>query len=147
MPEAPGASQPHPNDPDIAGNAAQPSSPSATVRLLLDRCVSRRCVEPLVAAGFDVVHSSALGRDPGDAVLLKIAHEQGRFLITQDKDFGELWLRSPPASPGVVRLVMLPVKQQSSAILKVLTDHAVELGHGALVTHDGVRIRVRPRPT
>ena len=65
------------------------------MRLLLDTCVWGGTVVPLKAAGHDVIWAGNWPSDPGDEEILTRAHQEGRILITLDKDFGELRDRPP----------------------------------------------------
>ncbi len=60
------------------------------MKLLLDTCVWGGAVQRLREWGHDVVWSGDWDTDPGDQEILRIAHQEGRVLITLDKDFGEL---------------------------------------------------------
>jgi predicted nuclease of predicted toxin-antitoxin system len=39
-----------------------------------------------------------------DAEVVQMAHRDTRILVTEDKDFGQLFFASAPASPGVILL-------------------------------------------
>ena len=82
--------------------------------------------------------------DPGDAEILSRAYEEGRVLVTLDKDFGELAVVRRKPHSGIVRLVNFPARQQGGIALKILTHYAAELLAGAIVTVDSRKIRVRP---
>ena len=75
------------------------------MKFLVDVCAaSRSLLTTLADLGHDVL--SARDRFPhaSDEALLALAREEGRVLITEDKDFGELvFLRGLP-HPGIVRL-------------------------------------------
>ena len=66
------------------------------------------------------------------------------MLITLDKDFGELAIVQNAPHAGIVRLVGFSVRQQAALCLQVLERYAEELGHGAIITVDSRRVRVRP---
>ena len=48
-----------------------------------------RTAEALQAAGHDVVWVGDWPRDPGDRSILEAAYNDGRILVTLDKDFGD----------------------------------------------------------
>jgi predicted nuclease of predicted toxin-antitoxin system len=48
----------------------------------LDTCVWGGAVDPLKAAGHDVVWAGDWPTDPGDDEILALAHREGRILIT-----------------------------------------------------------------
>jgi predicted nuclease of predicted toxin-antitoxin system len=114
------------------------------VKLLLDACVWGGAVDPLRAAGHDVIWAGAWDIDPGDDDILARAHQEGRVLVTLDKDFGELAVVRGQPHTGIVRLVMWSALQQPSICLTVLTRYGTELEAGAIVTVEPGRIRVRP---
>ncbi|WP_343419288.1 DUF5615 family PIN-like protein [Candidatus Flexifilum breve] len=58
------------------------------------------------------------GADPGDTAILERAHEEGRILITLDKDFGELVIVRRLPHSGIVRLVDLSLRAQSKCVCK-----------------------------
>ena len=75
---------------------------------------------------------------------MALAHQEGRILITLDKDFGELAVVRGQAHAGIIRLVILPAFQQAPTCLMVLTRYGVELQAGAILTVEPGRVRVRP---
>lgn len=81
------------------------------MKLLLDACVPRGACNELEAAGHDVVWAGAWSEDPGDEEILKRSRDQGRILVTLDKDFGELAVVRGQPHAGIVRLVNLSTKQ------------------------------------
>jgi predicted nuclease of predicted toxin-antitoxin system len=85
------------------------------MRWLADECVSARLVELLRAAGHDVAYVIEESPSTHDADVLEWALRDGRLVLTEDKDFGELifgataqpsfgvvLLRIPNAQPVVV---------------------------------------------
>ena len=63
--------------------------------------------EAICVLGYEVTHAAETASGEPDASLLDIAVEQGRVLITNDKDFGDLVFRRRRPSCGVI-LVRLP---------------------------------------
>ncbi len=114
------------------------------MRFLLDVCVSSRSLTSfLQTEGHDVV--SALSIDPKstDEELLRIAFQDDRILITEDKDFGELvFVQRLPHGP-IVRVVELSVEQQIHAIADLLSQHSDTLKGPMIVTLTHGRIRIR----
>ncbi len=64
------------------------------MRLLADGNVSRLIVERHRAAGFYVKSIGATTAGASDNVVLAIATGEGRILMTEDRDFGEMVVRS-----------------------------------------------------
>ncbi|MEK6634227.1 MAG: DUF5615 family PIN-like protein [Nitrospirota bacterium] len=75
---------------------------------------------------------------------MAMAYQEGRILITLDKDFGELAVVRDQAHAGIVRLVILSASQQAAACVMALSRYGTELQSGAIVTVEPGRIRVRP---
>lgn len=114
------------------------------MKLLLDSCVWGPAKAELIALGHDVVWAGDWNQDPGDAEILAVAFQQGRVLITLDKDFGELAIVRNHPHHGIVRLVDFGARQQSPACHSVLLLHGAELEAGAIVTAEPGRLRLRP---
>jgi predicted nuclease of predicted toxin-antitoxin system len=82
--------------------------------------------------------------DPGEEEILAKAHDEGRVLVTLDKDFGELAaVRRMPHS-GIMRLVNFSARQQGGVALQILARYGEEPRSGAIITVDSRKIRVRP---
>ena len=75
--------------------------------------------------------------------MLALANEEGRVLITEDKDFGELvFLRGLP-HPSIVRLVEMTPKEKTHAMRGLLEHHADAMRDGAIIVVTEKRVRVR----
>lgn len=110
---------------------------------MLDSCVWGGAVRELTALGHDVEWSGTWPRDPGDAEILARAREEGRVLITLDKDFGELAIVRGLPHAGVIRLVGFAARQQADACQQILERYGVELEACAIVTAELGRVRIR----
>ena len=75
---------------------------------------------------------------------MALAHQEGRILITLDKDFGELAVVHGQVHAGIIRLAILSASQQAPTCLMVLNRYGTELQSGAIVTVEPGRVRVRP---
>ncbi len=113
------------------------------MKLLLDSCVSRHLVPPLMAAEHDVDWVGDWPEDPGDQAILVRAHNERRTVVTVDKDFGELAVRRGMPHAGIIRLVGLPLRHQAATLIQVLPLHESELSLGAIVTAELGRLRIR----
>jgi predicted nuclease of predicted toxin-antitoxin system len=113
------------------------------VKILLDACVWGGTKEALAKAGHDVIWAGDWSSDPGDDEILRVAHGDGRVLVTLDKDFGELAIVLNRPHSGILRLVGIAAQQQASLCLQVLASHAAELAAGGLITAELNRLRVR----
>ena len=113
------------------------------MKLLLDRCVWGKAKDELLAAGQDVIWAGDWAVDPGDDVILQQAHQQGRILVTLDKDFGELAVVFETPHSGIIRLVNMSARKQAQWCLQVLQQYGTELQAGGIVTVEPGRIRIR----
>jgi len=114
------------------------------VKFLLDACAASRSLRALLdELGHDVV--SALEVDPraADEVLLAVARDEQRILVTADKDFGELVFVRRLPHPCIIRFVDMRVTEQVTAMRELLDRHVAHLRDGALLVLSRGRLRVR----
>ncbi|MEX0637994.1 MAG: DUF5615 family PIN-like protein [Burkholderiales bacterium] len=83
--------------------------------------------------------------DPGDEELLAEAYEEGRVLITLDKDFGALVFAQGASHCGLVRLPDVPAAQRIALFERLLAVHEKDMSEGAVITVRGDRVRVSRR--
>ncbi|MEM8834718.1 MAG: DUF5615 family PIN-like protein [Planctomycetota bacterium] len=114
------------------------------MKFLLDTCVAKSAKDFLESAGHDVVWTGESDEDPGDERILARANEEGRVLVTLDKDFGELAVVGEKPHRGIVRLVGLATSRQGWAANAAADRYAQELHAGAIVTVTPERVRIRP---
>jgi predicted nuclease of predicted toxin-antitoxin system len=115
------------------------------LRFLVDRCAGRRLADWLREQGHEVLEVGALGRDPGDAALLRLAADQHRILVTIDTDFGALIHLRAQAHAGLIRLPDVPPTTRIELMAQILGDYPEEELSRAIVTVKGSRIRVSRR--
>ena len=114
---------------------------------LADESFDFRLVRALQAAGHNVlaVAEQALGAD--DAVVMQLASDGNRVLLTEDKDFGWLVYVSKMAARGVI-LVRCPERDRpglAAKLLGVIDQHAEELRSSfVVVTPDKARFSKLP---
>jgi predicted nuclease of predicted toxin-antitoxin system len=72
------------------------------MRWLADECVAAAVVALLRADGHDVVYVAEVAAGLSDTDVVKLALQENRLLLTEDKDFGDLVFRRERAVPGVV---------------------------------------------
>lgn len=115
------------------------------MRLLADECVARSIVDRLRAEGFDIVRAVDVCNSEDDDKVLAQAFEDGRVLITADKNFGELVVRFGLQTMGVVNLALGNLGAATRAEITVagLRDLGGRIV-GNLVTIEPGRVRVRP---
>ena len=79
------------------------------MQMLADQDVWQKTVDVLRNAGHDVVTARALGlASADDRTLLDRAAEEGRILLTRDKDFGTLVFLEEHRTRGVIFLRITP---------------------------------------
>ena len=97
----------------------------------------------LTALGHDVRSARGECARASDEALLALAYEEGRVLVTEDKDFGELvYVRGLP-HPCVVRLVELRITERVDALRDLVEKHESALLAGAIVVVTRKRVRIR----
>lgn len=120
------------------------------MRFLLDESISRRVAQPLIEAGHDAVHASALGLTSApDPIVLQAAVDDDRVLLTLDTDFGTLLAHSGHTVPSIVLFrgdVTRRPDRQAQMLLANLDQFEADLLEGALVVIGDNRVRVRALP-
>lgn len=98
--------------------------------------------------GLDVQHVGQIMPIASDRVVLQYAHQQQRWLLTFDRDYGELvFARLAPPPPAILSLRQGPQSMAdfAQAVMAVLPD--VERLRGHLVVIKGRSVRLRPLPS
>lgn len=115
------------------------------MKFLLDVCVCSRSLHRLLA---DLTHDVRLASDidprTDDEMLLDLALLEGRIIVTEDKDFGELVFVHGSPHPTIVRFVEMRVDEQVTAMRELLERYRTELESGAMIVVTRDRVRVRP---
>lgn len=117
------------------------------MNFLVDRCTGTTLARWLREQSHDVVEAHERSPDPGDLVLLAWAHAEGRILITNDKDFGELVFLHEHPHCGLVRLPDVPAQARIDIMRQLLANHSGDLISGAIITVRGGRIRITRQPS
>jgi predicted nuclease of predicted toxin-antitoxin system len=118
------------------------------MRWLSDECVDVRIAAFLRSHGHDVIHALDVTPTAQDIDVMNLALREGRLLLTEDKDFGDLAIRRGIAVPGIVLLRVQPdllsfkCAQLNSAIVKF-----GETLIGQYVVVEARRFRSRPLPS
>ena len=113
--------------------------------ILADENIIAAVIARLRADGWDVVSVAEVSPSIDDAAVLSLAARDGRVLLTDDKDFGELVVREGQAHSGVVllRLAGTPVAERAEMVSRLFAASMKELiGAFTVVDRDG-RVRVR----
>ena len=114
------------------------------MKLLLDTGVWGGAKKTFESSGHDVVWTGDWPEDPGDEDILAKANNDGRILVTLDKDFGEIAIVRGKPHSGILRLVNLSANQQGIVCLRVIETYGQVLQSGAIITVEPGRIRIRP---
>ena len=111
---------------------------------MVDESSGAAVVEILRRLGYDVLSVSEDMKQADDQNILAEAEKEGRILVTNDKDFGELIFRSGKAHAGVI---FLRLRDESSAnrvrVMKTVLDNHIERipGNFIVATDRGLRVR------
>lgn len=115
------------------------------MRFLIDQDVYGVTARFLESLGHDVVRVASIGlAKAADEELLNVAQQQGRILVTRDRDFGSLiFVRGLGA--GVLYLRILPTTVQAvhAALQVVLTSHSEQELQASFVVIEPGSYRVR----
>ena len=118
------------------------------MRFLTDQDVYAGTVRFLSGLGHDVAPAAQLGlAQANDAVLLRVAQQQGRIFVTRDRDFGGLVFVQGGGS-GVVYLRMSPATQNAvhAELQRILTLYSEQELQGSFVVVEPGRHRIRRPP-
>ncbi len=115
------------------------------MRFLADENVSRLVIGRLRDDGHDVISVAETRPGAPDDDILNAADADGRILITEDRDFGEMVIRQRLALRGVILLEMdrLANATEADTVADIVSTHAERLAGNLVVVEPG-RIRVRP---
>ena len=97
----------------------------------------------LIADGHDVLPAVEVDPRSSDEDLMALALAEGRVLITEDKDFGELAFARGLPTPCVVRLTAMSDMARTYALLDLINDHTEALRDGTLIVVSSNRVRIR----
>jgi predicted nuclease of predicted toxin-antitoxin system len=118
------------------------------IPLLADENVPLPSVRRLRESGFDIASMSELAPGADDLEVLRIAREDGRVLVTFDRDFGELIFRDlAPVPAGVIYLRFTPSHpgELASLLVDLLASGDVDpVGRFTVITRDHIRQRDLP---
>lgn len=119
------------------------------MKILADEGVDKPIVEALRVTGFDVDYILETFQGANDEFILKMSYEQGRVLLTQDKDFGELVFRLGQIHYGVIliRLQGAPPNEKAEIVTKLLLQYHHEVVDSfTVIQPNAIRIRKRRKP-
>jgi predicted nuclease of predicted toxin-antitoxin system len=119
------------------------------MQVLVDMNLSPGWVGFLAEAGFEAVHWSEVGAaNASDSELMQWAVERGFVVLTADLDFGAILAAAHSRRPSVVQLRsdILTPRAIGGAVVAAIRQTRDELLHGALVSVDMARARLRTLP-
>jgi predicted nuclease of predicted toxin-antitoxin system len=115
------------------------------LKFLADECCDTGLVASLRSDGHDVLYVLEKKAGATDHEVLQDAYNEGRILLTEDKDFGELVYRLRKPSKGII-LIRIDVKERHLKWerLKKLIDHYADRLPGNFAVIDVQKFRFRP---
>ena len=114
------------------------------MKLLADEGVDKPIVDLLRASGFDVHYILETNGGIDDEHVLQIANYEGRILLTQDKDFGEMVFRLRKVHLGIVliRLGITISIEKARIVNQAILEHGEKLMNAfTVIQKNAIRIR------
>lgn len=118
------------------------------MKFLLDQDVYANTARVLIELGHDVVRVADIGlAKASDEMLLEIAHQRNRIMITRDRDYGNL-VFVKGKSAGVLYLRIIPSTQNAihdelERVLKLYAEDDI-MNAFIVIEHSGHRMRRIP---
>lgn len=112
--------------------------------LLVDENIAALSVRMLRAAGFDVASVAEHNAGMLDEDVLSWSVRDARWLITMDRDYGELLFRRRLPAPSTLIYLRLPkplAHEVAERLLPLLSDPEAWVGRYVVVERDGLRKR------
>jgi predicted nuclease of predicted toxin-antitoxin system len=118
------------------------------IRLLADENLPKASVVSLRTAGHDIRSIAEDMSGASDRAVLALARSENRYLLTFDRDFGDLIYRHGEAAPpGVIYFRLLPADPEELArIMKALVQRPEIRLEGRLTIVTRKQVRQRPLP-
>ena len=121
------------------------------MRLLANENIPAASVAALRGAGYAVRSLSETSPGITDEAALALARDEGRILLTFDRDYGGLIFgRGLPSPPGVIYLRFIPQTptEPAEVLQTLLAQGAKEIeGYFLVVEHESFRRRLLPKRT
>lgn len=117
------------------------------MRFLADESCDFAAIRALRTEGFDVLSVAEVSAGAEDEQVMALALHEGRVLLTEDKDFGQLVFAAGRQTLGVV-LIRFPASARpalGARILELVHKHAERLT-GSFVVLQPERIRISALP-
>ncbi len=114
------------------------------MKFLLDVSASSRCMfATLTDQGHDVISASDMVPGTADEEILAVAAEEGRILVTEDKDFGELVFVRRLPHPCIIRFTEMRVEEKVAAMVDLIDIYADAMNDGAMIVVTRSQYRIR----
>ncbi len=106
--------------------------------IVADENIDFRLIRRLRENGFEVFSINESDFGIQDTSVLSIANERQSFLITEDKDFGNLAIRDHQPHQGIllIRRKRITVLEQIEIVINLLDTRLSELSHRFAVLRD-----------
>ena len=120
-----------------------------TVRVLLNENFPAPAQNRLREAGYDVLAIRERHAGLPDEEVLALAVDQDRWIVTFDRDYGELvFARRLPPPPAIILLRVSQYRPEEPAqwVIELLSAATEYVGHFVVYTGDSVRKRPLLRP-
>ena len=114
------------------------------MKLLADESVDFPIVSAFRKSGIDITYIAEISPGIEDTGVLSMANQDGRILLTADKDFGELVFRLKLIHFGVIlyRLSGFSNLQKVNLMNEAFAKYAPEFGHHfVVITKTQIRIK------
>jgi predicted nuclease of predicted toxin-antitoxin system len=114
------------------------------MKFLVDECTGTSVVTCLCDEGHDVAAVAKVMPQANDEEIMALALSEGRTIVTNDKDFGELVYRSGWKHRGVVLLRLRDERTENKVrIMKIVLAQVGERlqSHYVVATEAGIRVR------
>jgi predicted nuclease of predicted toxin-antitoxin system len=117
------------------------------VELLADESCAGPVIRALLAAGHDLVVIAEVAKGASDELVMERAFTEGRILITEDRDFGELVYASGSPTAGIVfvKFHSRARRTKPKAVVEAIARLGERLRGGFAVVEPG-RVRLAKRP-
>ena len=114
------------------------------MKFIADECIDTGLVSSLRIAGYDVTYVTEKGAGISDDEVLRISYNEGRILLTEDKDFGELVYRLKKPCQGII-LIRIDVTEKHlkwPRLVNLINKYGTRLpGHFVVVDTEKYRFR------
>ena len=113
-----------------------------SVRLLANENFPLPAIRKLREAGIDVLSVAESMPAASDAEVLAQARQTGRWIVTFDRDYGELVFKDALPSPPAIlyfRQEPYPPERPADFVVAILSDPALAEGYMLVISERGVR--------